>query len=162
MLPYSRVIGPTEVRMGFKPKKCLSCQETFQPRSGRQERCDQCRSVQTVTLPPDPIPNAGKKKCSRCGEMFKPYSNAQKKCVDCRNIVEVVQKPCEVCGNLFRPTTKQKWCDDCRADTSIDKCDCGSKISGRARWGDQWGGSCDRAEEITDRLMRKLSTHASR
>jgi len=161
MLPYSRVIVPREASVGLREKNCLDCQQVFQPRSGAQKRCDRCRSMVVVPLPePDPTRDVKEKECGRCGKMFKPSANAQKKCNDCRVIVEsaVHEKPCEICGNLFAPVTRQKWCDDCRTDNSIERCDCGSKISGRARWGDHYSGGCDRAEARVDALMRKLST----
>jgi hypothetical protein len=147
--------------MGFRPKNCLDCQQSFQPRSGRQERCDNCRPVATVTVP-EPLPNAKDKECVNCGNMFKPNSNAQKKCIDCRAIEEVtIEKPCECCEKMFIPVTKQKVCNDCLLDESIPRCVCGSMISGRAKWGDNWGGQCDRAEGITDRLMKGLSSRSS-
>jgi hypothetical protein len=165
VLPYSRVTVPREATVGLRDKNCVDCQQVFQPRSGAQKRCDQCRAMVVVPLPePDPTRDARDKECPDCGKMFKPSANAQKKCNDCRSIVvtAVNKKPCEICGQMFAPVTRQKWCDDCRTDDSIDRCDCGSRISGRARWGDQWGGGCDRAEEITDRLMKSLSTRSSR
>jgi len=164
MLPYSRVIVPREASVGFREKNCLDCQQSFQPRSGAQKRCDRCRSMLTVPLPePEPTRDARNKQCPSCGKIFTPSANAQKKCNHCRSIptIAVHEKPCEICGNMFVPVTRQKWCDNCRLDDSIERCDCGSRISGRARWGDQWGGGCDRAEEITDRLMRSLSSRAT-
>lgn len=35
-------------------------------------------------------------------------------------------------------------------------CPCGSKVSGAARWGDRWGGGCDRAEERVVNLMERM------
>lgn len=145
--------------MAFQEKKCLGCQQTFRPNSGRQEKCDPCRSVVEVSLLSDGG-NHKEKSCARCGVMFMPHQNGQKKCDECRSIFDFMknEKPCQSCGKMFLPRAKQKWCDDCRAGDSVERCSCGSPISGRARWGNQWGGGCDRAEERAVRLMRLQRT----
>jgi len=144
--------------VGFRQINCLNCQQRFQPRSGRQERCDNCRSVVTAPLP-DGSPHA-EKPCAKCSEMFTPVNNAQKNCEECRNKTTIVEKSCGSCGKMFTPVTQQKWCDECRA-SDVERCSCGSPISGRARWGNQWGGGCDRSEERVVRLMRLQQSQTS-
>lgn len=36
------------------------------------------------------------------------------------------------------------------------RCSCGSPVSGRARWGNDWGGACDRAEERVANYLQRV------
>jgi len=144
-----------------KTKKCEDCGKQFIP-VGRQLRCDRCRflAMQPKT-----------KDCEGCGKNYLPNSAQQKLCDDCREKEKEREKepkpivftdiPCRHCGKIFTPHAHaQKQCGECRNDTN--RCSCGSWISGRTKWGEHWGGQCDRAEERVDALMAKLGTFMSR
>jgi hypothetical protein len=143
-----------------KIKKCEDCGKQFTP-VGRQLRCDRCRflAMQPKT-----------KDCEGCGKTYLPNSGHQKFCDDCREAREKEQQPqpivfadipCRHCGKIFTPNSgAQKQCGECRNDEN--RCACGSWISGRAKWGEHWGGGCDRAEERVNSLMVAMDTLLSR
>jgi hypothetical protein len=69
-----------------------------------------------------------------------------------------VRAVCSVCTGMTPPYASAKqWVNgDAQELRSDDRCRCGSRISGRARWGDDWGGGCDRAEARVTALMDRL------
>ncbi len=97
--------------------------------------------------------------CEDCGAEFVDSRAGARICSACRR----AKRPwktvvCAWRGCEFKTQEhQQKVCDPCREQGRPNYiCECGSYISGRARWGAEWGGECDRAEEITSRLMLAL------
>jgi hypothetical protein len=69
-------------------------------------------------------------------------------------------RACAWCTATFTPLApREQRCEDCRQLTPAQagRCEeCGSIVSGRARWGAAWGGGCDRVEERISDLMDRL------
>jgi hypothetical protein len=71
--------------------------------------------------------------------------------------VKIAPRLCEWCTAEYTPNSaRQRRCEACRATPPPGRCACGSLISGRARWGAEWGGECDRAEAKVAAVMGAL------
>lgn len=152
--------------MALAEKFCEDCWRSFVPLKSGQRRCNTCLSA---ILKPDT------QRCSDCGRKFVAGGNAER-CKNCRELAALDSRAerlkegsskifseieCDFCGKLFTPNApRQKQCDECRHDEK--RCACGNRISGREKWGDEWGGQCDRAEARAAALIIAMSTRTSR
>lgn len=84
----------------FIEKTCIQCGKTFTPHSGRQAKCDECRSDKTSNRSPIAYSDQQiTKTCPRCGKEFQTIKTNRVFCYD-RNCLKLAQKVTEPAATI--------------------------------------------------------------
>lgn len=162
--------------MQYRDKVCRECAATFKPSTGNQVQCPDCRAPRECEDCGTDIKRSATK-CTQCRLAVNPNS------VQCPNYY-CLQWHIPTKGTPHRCTrdveSSRTVPEDMRVLTGPELptkaalsltggappplpvkdraavCQCGSAISGRARWGSSWGGECDRAEQRVEALINRI------
>lgn len=127
---------------------CRSCGTGFRPENRRIVRCVTCRGGDK----PRKAAEYREKPCRVCLVEFQPDGP---KVTRCRTHAEMDSglMPLVMAYVETLPEDERRALAD-----QPELCEsCTMPVSGRARWGDSWGGECDRSEHRASALMARLS-----
>ena len=99
----------------FSEKTCIQCEKLFTPHSGRQAKCDECRSDKTSNRSPIAYSDQQITKiCPRCGKEFQTIKTNRVFCYD-RNCLKQAGKTKETAAtaidtnNTSEQDSKEEW-----------------------------------------------------